>query len=188
MTLHMKALRLPFALLVAAMASALPVTAQPKKPISPHETVTAVIDGDNLSLSYGRPYAKDPKTGEVRKIWGSLVPYGKVWRTGANEATTLTTEKPLVFGATTIPAGSYSLWTIPEADGSAKLVFNNQTGQWGTKHDATQDLASVPLKKASLPSTLEQFTMAIDKMPAGGGEIKLAWEQTEYSSAFSVGK
>jgi len=184
----MKAVRSFLVILAAAMVAALPASAQPKKPISPHETITAEIDGDHLSLSYGRPYTKNPKTGEVRKIWGGLVPYGEVWRTGANEATVLSTEKPLIFDGTTIPAGSYTLWTVPEADGSAKLIFNKQTGQWGTKYDATQDFAKVPMKKSAIEKPVDQFTMVIDQNPAGGGEIKLLWELTQYSASFTVGK
>jgi len=68
------------------IASALPVMAQRQR-ISPHETISSTIDGDKVTIVYGRPYSKDPKTGEVRKIWGKLVPFGKVWRTGADEAT-----------------------------------------------------------------------------------------------------
>lgn len=184
----MKALRFPLVFLAAALIGALSVSAQTKKPLSPHDTVTAEIDGAKLSLSYGRPYTKDPKTGEIRKIWGGLVPYGKVWRTGANEATVLTTDKSLVFGSTTIPAGSYSLWTVPEEDGSAKLIFNKQTGQWGTKYDGTQDFASVAMTKHALPAQVNQFTMALEKGSAGGGEIRLEWELTEYIASFTVAK
>ncbi len=183
----MKSLRFTFALFALGLVGILPALAQ-KKQVSPRDLVTAEIGGGKITLSYGRPFTKDPKTGEVRKIWGGLVPYGKVWRTGANEATVLTTEKPLVFGSTTIPAGSYSLWTIPAADGSAKLVFNKQTGQWGTRHDAAQDLATVDLKKDALESPVDQFTMAIDSTGSSGGAIKLMWEATSYSAPFSVGK
>jgi hypothetical protein len=116
------------------------------------------------------------------------VPFGQVWRTGANEATVLTTDKPLAFGATTIPAGSFSLWTLPAADGTAKLIFNKQTGQWGTKHDASQDFAQVDLKKGQLEKQVDQFTMAIEKTSSGGGVIKLIWENTDYSAVFSVAK
>src|SRR2546423_692659 len=96
----------------ASIATALPLQAQQKR-VSPHETTSAVIDGSRITLTYGRPYTKDPKTGEARKIWGGLVPFGKVWRTGADEATLLITQKPLVFGETTVPAGAYTLWTLP---------------------------------------------------------------------------
>src|SRR5258708_4678002 len=104
----------------AAMACALPAIAQQKR-LSPHETISTVVDGNRVTIVYGRPYTKDPKTGESRKIWGGLVPYGKVWRTGADEATLLITQQPIVLGETTIPAGSYTLFTLPEESGAAKL-------------------------------------------------------------------
>ena len=111
-------------LIVAALiASSLPLMAQRQR-VSPHDTISSVIDGNRITVVYGRPYTKDPKSGEVRKIWGGLVPYGKVWRTGADEATLLITQKPLVLGGTAIPAGAYTLFTLPQADGSAKLIVN----------------------------------------------------------------
>src|SRR5437588_10473542 len=106
--------------------------AQEKSRVSPHETVTADIDGNTVTIVYGRPYSKDPKSGATRKIWGGVVPYGKVWRTGADEATLLTTTQPLDIGGTSVPAGTYSLYTQPEESGTAKLIVNKQTGQWGT--------------------------------------------------------
>ena len=161
--------------------------AQDKPRVSPHETVTADIDGNTVTIVYGRPYTKDPKTGAARKIWGELVPFGKVWRTGADEATLLTTKQPLDIGGTTVPAGSYSLYTLPEASG-AKLIVNKQTGQWGTKYDEKQDLARIEMKKESVDKAVDQFTIAIDKNPAGGGTLKLTWENTQYSVALKAKK
>src|SRR5258707_3715896 len=111
-----------------------PLMAQQKR-ISPHETVSTVIDGNRVTIVYGRPYTKDPKTGENRKIWGKLVPYGKVWRAGADEATLLITQKAIVLGKTPIPAGAYTLFAVPAEDGSAKLIVNKQIGQWGLQYD-----------------------------------------------------
>jgi hypothetical protein len=170
------------ALLIAVSS----LTAQEKKRVSPHETVNATIDDNQITIVYGRPYTKDPKTGEPRKIWGTLVPFGKTWRTGADEATLITTQKPIEIGGTTLPAGTYSLFTQPEENGTAKLIINKQTGQWGTKYDQKQDLARVDLKKRSLDQPIDQFTMAVDKNPAGGGILKLSWESTEYSVPFTV--
>src|SRR6202142_900481 len=99
--------------IAAVMMTALTLTAQEKR-FSPHETISAVIDGNRVTIIYGRPYTKSPKTGEMRKIWGGLVPYGAIWRTGADEATLLITQKPLAFGDITIPAGAYTLWTLPK--------------------------------------------------------------------------
>ena len=176
------------ALAIAAIViSALPLMAQQKR-VSPHETTGAVVDGNRVSVVYGRPYMKDSKSGEVRKIWGGLVPFGKVWRTGADEATLLVTQKPIVFGETTVPAGAYTLYTLPQEDGSAKLIINKQIGQWGTQYDESQDLARIDLKKDALEKTADQLTIAIAKNQGGGGTIKLMWETTQYSAAFTAAK
>lgn len=165
----------------------LPLAAQQKR-LSPHETVSSVIDGCRVTITYGRPYTKDPRSGEPRKIWGGLVPYGKVWRTGADEATTLITEKPLVFGDVNVPAGAYSLYTLPQEDGSAKLIINKEIGQWGMRYEENQDLARVDLKKEALSPTVDQFTIAVARNPGGGGLIKIMWEDTQYSIPFTVAK
>jgi len=173
-------------LIAAIVAVALPALAQRKR-VSPHETVSADIDGAKLSVVYGRPYTKDPKSGEPRKIWGKLVPYGKVWRAGADEATIFTTDQTLTFGDTTVPAGKYSLYMLPGEDGS-KLIINKQTGQWGTMYDEKQDLARVDLKKSAVDKQVDQFAIAIDKGDAGGGVLKLTWENTQYAVPFTVKK
>ncbi len=180
-------------IVAAALACALPAMAQRQR-TSPHETVGAVIDGNRVTLVYGRPYTKDPKSGEPRKIWGGLVPYGKVWRTGADEATLLITQQPIVMGGTTIPAGAYTLWTLPNADGSAKLIVNKQIGQWGVGRDLKQvcdeskDVGRIDLKKGTLDKPVDQFTMAVTKGESGGGVLMMMWETTEYSVPFTVQK
>lgn len=183
----MNTLRFFFAtsLLILAVST---TQAQQKAPrISPQETVNASIDDAKITIVYSRPYTKDPKTGEMRKIWGGLVPYGKVWRTGANEATLFTTDKPLEIGGTAVPAGTYSLFSVPEENGG-KLIINKQTGQPGTKYDEKQDFARVDLTRSKLERPVDQFTMTVDKNPAGGGTIKLIWEDAAYSVNFSVKK
>ncbi len=167
--------------------SALPLMAQQKR-MSAHDTISTVVDGSRVTLVYGRPHTKNPKTGEDRKIWGELVPLGKVWRTGADEATLLVTQKPLVVGETTIPAGAYTLFTLPQADGSAKLIISKDVGEWGLQYKEADDLARVDLKKTGLDAPVEQFTMAIAKTPGGGGVVKMSWANTEYSVAFTVQK
>ncbi len=176
--------------LAALVASLLPVAAQQKR-VSPHETVSAVIAGSRVTVTYGRPYTKDHKTGETRKIWGGLVPYGKVWRMGADEATTLITQMPLMFGDTAVPAGAYTLWTLPAEDGSAKLIINKQIGQWGVgpgSYDEKSDLARIDLTKTALDTPVDQLTIAVAKNPAGGGILKMSWENTEYDAPFTVQK
>ncbi len=181
----MNLFRITSAVFCASVIAAAPAMAQ-KKPLSPPATATATISGDAISIAYSQPYIRDPKTGTPRKIWGGLVPYGKVWRTGANEATVLSTDKDLVFGSTTIPAGKYSLWTIPQEDGSAVLVFNKQTGEWGTKHDESQDFARVPLARESLGNTVDPFTIEITSSGGANGMLKLSWEKTAYAAEFRV--
>src|SRR5687767_13285552 len=92
-------------LLVASM----PLMAQQKR-VSPADVSGSVIGGNRVTVYYGRPYTKDPRTGEARKIWGGVVPFGKVWRTGANEATMLVTQQPIELGGATIPAGAVTLF------------------------------------------------------------------------------
>jgi len=177
-------------LLGLILLSTLPVTAQQPR-VSPHETVGTVVNGDRVTVIYGRPYTKDPHTGENRKIWGGLVHYGKVWRTGADEATLLVTQKPIVFGTTTVRAGAYTLWTLPNEDGTAKLIINKQVGQWGVgpgSYDSQQDLARIDLTKDTLTAPVDQFTISVSKNSDGGGVLKLSWENTAFSVPFTVQK
>src|SRR5260370_11577731 len=121
--------RLRYILTIGAIvASISPVTAQEKRK-SPHETVSKVIDGNRVTIVYGRPYTKDPNTGQNRKIWGELVPYGEVWRTGADQATLLITQKPIMIGGSTIPAGAYTLLKLPKEIGATKLLYHKKNCQ-----------------------------------------------------------
>ena len=177
------------AVLPAQTAAASTAPAAPRSRTSPHDTISARIDGNRVTVVYGRPYSKDPKTGEIRKIWGALIPAGKPWRTGADEATLLITQQALDLGGTTLPAGAYTLYTLLADDGSAQLLINKKIGQWGADpYDATQEFARVPLTKGALPAPLDQFAMAVEKNPAGGGGLRLMWESTQFSVAFSVKK
>jgi hypothetical protein len=175
-------------IIVTTFAGLLPLSAQQPR-LSPHETISKVVDGSRVMIVYDRPFSKDPKSGEVRQIWGTLVPYGKVWRTGADEATLLITQKPIVLGGVTIPAGAYTLFTLPDSTGTAKLIVNKQLGQWGLQYDEKQDLARIDLKKDPLDQPVGQFTMAVEKnATGGGGVVKLMWEGTQFSVPFTVVK
>jgi hypothetical protein len=153
---------------------------QDKPRVSPHETVNATVGDAKITIVYGRPYSKDPKSGEKRKIWGTLVPYDKVWRMGADEATLLTTDKDITIGGAALPAGKYSLYLWPTAAGG-KLIVNKQTGQWGTKYDEKQDLVRIDLKKLEIDKQVDQFTIAVD-----GGVLTLMWEGAQYSAPIAV--
>lgn len=178
------------------LACASPAMAQAAKKksmqrVSPQGTIACTIDGSEIKLVYGRPYTVKPGTTEARKIWGGLVPFGKVWRTGANEATELTTSKDLDIGGTTVPAGKYNLFTVPEEDGSAKLVINKKLRRWGIPYDESaekaNEVARIDLKKETLDKAVDQFTMAIEPV-SSGGVLKMAWEKTQYSVPFTVKK
>ena len=116
-----------------------------------------------------------PSQQAVRLQSGAVVPYDKVWRTGANEATVLTFDRDMTIGGAQLPAGAYSLWTIPKADGTVQLIINRQHGQWGTSYDPAQDVVRVPMKASTAPAPQENF--AID-VPGSGtsGELRISWD------------
>ena len=180
----------------AGTAQFAPAPAQPRIAStggkSPHETISTVIGdratGNRITITYGRPFTRDPKTGEPRKIWGGLVKWDKADRLGADEATLLLTQQPLLIGDTTIPAGAYTLYLVPSENGPTKLAFSTNLGKWGVPVDETHDLARVDLQKGPLEKQVDQLTLAIEKNPAGGGVIKLMWENTQFSVPFTVKK
>ena len=115
---------------------------------------------------------------------GNVVPFNQVWRTGANAATMFTTDKDLVFGSTVIPAGKYTLWTVPTPNG-AQLIFNSETGQWGTDYHADKDFARVNLAQASASPPVEQFVIGVQ--PQGsGGVLSFAWDDRRWTAPFTV--
>ena len=178
-------------ILAATLLGSVPALAQSPR-VSPADITSSQIGAGRVTLAYSRPYAKNPKGDDIRKIWGGLVPFGQVWRTGANEATLFITEQPLEIGGTAVPAGAYTLYTLPMEDGSAKLIINKQLGQWGASYDQSKDLARVDLKKSATDKPVEQFTMAIDRdgdaKTATGGTLKMMWENVQYSVPFTVKK
>lgn len=146
--------------------------------LSPRDTAHAMIGNAMVMVDYGRPHQRG------RVIFGDVVPWNQVWRTGANAATQLVTDHDLVIAGTTVPAGTYTLWTLPSESG-AKLIVNKQHGQWGTDYDATQDFGRFDLTRTALPQPVEQFTVAIDPS-ANGGTLRMRWADTEYSIPFTV--
>ena len=171
--------------LTTVLLGTLPFTVQAQqKRLSPHETISTVVNGNRVTVVYGRPYTTKPGTTVARKIWGGLVPYDKVWRMGADEATLFITQKPITIGGATIPAGAYTLFLLPAADGQAKLIISKQIGQWGEEYDPAQDLARVDLTKTTLDQPVTQFTLEILKSPAGGA-IQISWENLAYSIPFT---
>ena len=139
----------------------------PKQILSPRDTTRATVGSANVLVDYGRP----SKRGRV--IFGGLVPYDSVWRTGANAATTLVTDKALVIGGVDVPAGTYTIYSIPSTT-APKLIINKQTGQWGTVYKMDMDLARVPMTVATLPASVEKFEIAIKD-----GKLHLIWDTTD---------
>jgi hypothetical protein len=136
-----------------------------------------VVDGANISIEYGRPSLKGRPDSEV-------MPAGQVWRTGADEATTLRTDRTLVFGTLTLEPGAYTLWTIP-GDKQWELVINRQTGQWGTAYQQKEDLGRVPMKLEKAATPVEQLTIAIDDTPAGA-TLRIEWGSSRASVPFTA--
>ncbi|MGE0129518.1 MAG: DUF2911 domain-containing protein [Blastocatellales bacterium] len=135
--------------------------------VSPHETVELALNGKKITVTYGRPSMKG------RKIVGGLVPYGKVWRTGADEATVLTTEADLMIGNLAVPKGSYTLFTLPSESGW-KLIVNKVDKQWGAfSYDEKQDLGRTDLKVGKTASPVEQFTITLAQ--AGKAGVMTLW-------------
>jgi hypothetical protein len=146
--------------------------AQDKKPLSPPGQATVTFaDGKTVTIDYSRPSMRN------RKIFGELVPYDQVWRTGANAATSLKTDVGLDIGGTTVPAGKYTIYTLPGMN-SWQLIVNKETGQWGTKYDQGQDLARIPMKVSQRSAGLELFTISFDKTGGDSATLKLEWENT----------
>jgi hypothetical protein len=146
--------------------------------MSPPDTAKETINGANVVVAYSRPL----KRGRI--IFGNIVPWNQVWRTGANAATMFSTDKDLVFGTTVVPAGSYTLWTVPTPTG-AKLIFNSETGQWGTDYHADKDFVRVDLTGRQISPAVEQFVIGV--APRGtGGVISFSWDDRQYSAPFTV--
>jgi hypothetical protein len=150
-----------------------------KRPSPPGTADCKFADGKTIHIDYSRPSAKG------RKIYGGLVPYGKVWRTGANEATSFVSDTDVTINATAVPKGSYTIVTVPaEAPGKWKLIVNKATGEWGVNkqegytYDATE-LARIDMNATtSLDAPVEQFTISL---PSKGGDtctLQLDWEKT----------
>jgi hypothetical protein len=160
--------------LIAAMAIAQQPPQDKSKRPSPPATAEVTLKNKKITIDYSRPSLKGRKVGQ------ELAPYGKVWRTGANEATALNTEIDLNIGGVKVPAGKYTLYTLP-SEGTWKLIINKQTGQWGTKYDESQDLARVDMKKSPLQQPVEQFTISFDKKNENTATLNLDWENTRVS-------
>jgi hypothetical protein len=173
----LKRIALPtlFAILFTAAASAQMGGGKP----SPAASATCDLGGKTVKTDYSSPRMKG------RKIYGDLVPFGQVWRTGANEATTFVASADVVVGGKAVPAGSYTIFTVPTAD-KWTLIINKKTGEWGIPYKYESDeLARIDMKASKLPAPVENFTIAYDKS-AGGCILRMDWETTRASVDISA--
>jgi len=165
----MRAIIKSAAMVVAAMTISVNAFGQEaKKPASPAMTATGKIKDANITIAYSSPSVKE------RKVWGELVPYNKVWRAGANDATTFETSKDITVQGKKLPAGKYSFFLIPKESGTWTAVFNKEPKQWGAyKYEESKDALRVDVKTKALPATQENlvykvnsngFTMDWDKV------------------------
>jgi hypothetical protein len=152
----------------------------PGKAGSPHVKSEWAIDGANISIEYGRPLLKGRTPGK------DVDPYeGREWRTGADEATTLVTSRALKFGTLSVPAGTYTLYTIPTG-GTWHLVVSKRTGQWGIPYPKGDDLGRAPMTLGKAPKPADQLTISIDDT-ATGGTLHIDWGANRASIPFTVG-
>lgn len=127
-----------------------------------------------IKIVYGQPYKNN------RIIFGELVPYGEVWRTGANEATELTTTQPISFARKSLDAGTYALFSIPKKDNTWTIILNSELGQWGAfNYDSTKDVIRVEVPAESKEKVVEAFTIRFSDTVKDSSNIIMEWEQTE---------
>ena len=157
----------------AQMGGTNPPPAQAGEPLpSPPATASVTVAGGTIDIHYNTPHMRG------RKIMGELVPYGQVWRTGANPATTLITSVPLKFGDLLVPAGTHTIYSLPSPD-TWQLILNNQTGQWGLTYDQAQDLGRIPMKAKPMTAPQEVMSITFENTTANSTELHVRWETTD---------
>jgi hypothetical protein len=166
--------------LVTGLIFALSIFAACQGKPSPPATASCDLSGaKSIKTAYSSPRMKG------RKIYGDLVPFGQVWRTGANEATTFVASSDVVVGGKAVPAGSYTIFTVPEAD-KWMLIINKKTGEWGIPYKYESDeLARVDMKVSKLPSPVENFTISYAKS-GSGCTLQIDWDTTRASVDISA--
>jgi hypothetical protein len=176
-----------FVAAVVSIVSTVALSAQPRSRTrlihpggggSPHVLTEWVLDDAVITIEYGRPYLKGRTVGE------DIVPYGEVWRVGADEATTITSDADLVFGDLTMPAGPHTLWILPGPD-KWQLIINKETGQFGTDYNPEHDLGRVDMKIERLSPPADQHTISIDSQP-GGGILRVEFGAAKATVPFKI--
>ena len=147
--------------------------------LSVRDTARATIGAATFAVDYSRPLARG------REILGNLVPFDRVWRTGANAATQFTTSAPIMLAGIRVPPGTYTLWTVPRPR-KPTLIVNTQTGHWGTDYNSARDLGRAPLDTDSLPVPVEKFTIAITGTDTRRGALAMEWGHFRWTAPIVV--
>ncbi|HZR57354.1 MAG TPA: DUF2911 domain-containing protein [Terriglobales bacterium] len=171
---------LTFVVLTIAVTIAACQENKSKRPSPSAQAQCKFSDGKTITSDYSSPRMNG------RKIFGSLVPYGQVWRTGANEATTLVTDANLTVDGKDVPAGSYTIFTIPDKD-KWTLIVSKKTTEWGIPYPEGEDLTRADMKVAKTSSPVENFTMGFDQT-GGNCTLQISWENTMASAEFAEKK
>ena len=170
---------LPDVKAIGAQFAALEAKSGGTKPLSVRDTTRATIGDVAFTVDYSRPLLRG------RVLLGGIIPYDQVWRTGANAATQFTTSAPITLAGMQVPAGSYTLWTIPRRS-SVELIVNRQTGQWGTQYSASKDLGRAPLTIDTVTTPVEKFTISIRPADARHGALVMQWGPTQWTAPIVV--
>ena len=149
------------------------------KSLSVRDTARQKIGNASFSVDYGRPLARG------RVLLGNIIPYDRVWRTGANAATQFETSALITLAGMAVPAGKYTLWTVPHTTG-VELIVNKQSGQWGTSYNSALNLAKAPMKAETLPTPVEEFTISIVPSTAGHGTLAMEWGTFRWTAPIVV--
>jgi len=147
--------------------------------LSVRDTMHAQIGNVLLTVDYGRPLLRG------RKLLGDVLPYDRVWRTGANAATQFTTSMPIRLAGLQVPAGTYTLWTVPHVDG-VDLVVNKQAGQWGTEYNGSRNLGIAKINTQALATPVEEFTISIAPGDTKHGTLVLEWGSFKWTAPIEV--
>jgi hypothetical protein len=149
------------------------------KEVSVRDTARATIGAATFSVDYGRPRARG------RELLGGVIDYDDVWRTGANAATQFTTSKPITLAGLSLPAGMYTLWTVPHKDG-VELIVNKETGQWGTDYDRSHNLGRAALHTETVKAPLDEFTISVVPVDGRHGTLVLEWGTFRWTAPIVV--
>jgi hypothetical protein len=147
--------------------------------LSPRDTVRSTIGNVSITIDYSRPHARG------RVLVGNVIPYDRVWRTGANAATQFTTSAPIRLAGIQLAAGTYTLWTIPHQNG-VDLIVNGQAGQWGTEYNGARDVGRAPMQSTALSTPVDQFTISVPASDARHGTLTMEWGSFRWTAPIEV--